>query len=96
MRYFHRTSLRPDDVLVQAKAFFGPRLAPADESQRRRTWAGPLGKVTVTARAEGGHYTLVEISTDQVGESELDRLAKRFLAEVHRQVEPGHELRGAY
>jgi hypothetical protein len=96
MRYFHRTSLSPDAVLAQAKAFFGPRLAPADESQRRRTWAGPLGKVTVTARAEGGHYTLVEISTDQVGESELDRLAKRFLAEVHRQVEPGHELRGAY
>ncbi len=96
MRYFHRTSLSPDDVLAQAKAFFGSRLAPADESQRRRTWAGPLGKVTVTARAEGGHYTLVEISTDQVGESELDRLAKRFLAEVHRQVEPGHELRGAY
>lgn len=96
MRYFHRTSLSPDDVLAQAKVFFGPRLAPADESQRRRTWAGPLGKVTVTARAEGGHYTLVEVSTDQVGESELDRLAKRFLAEVHRQVEPGHELRGAY
>ncbi len=96
MRYFHRTSLSPDDVLAQAKAFFGPRLAPADESQRRRTWAGPLGKITVTARAEGGHYTLVEISTDQVGESELDRLAKRFLAEVHRQVEPGHALRGAY
>jgi len=26
------------------------------------------------------------VSTDQVGESELDRLAKRFLAEVHKQV----------
>jgi hypothetical protein len=39
---------------------------------------------------------LVEVSTDQVGESELDRLAKRFLAEVHKQVEPTHELRGAY
>ena len=96
MRYFHRTTLGPDDVLALARAFFGPRLAPADEGHRSRTWAGALGKVTVTARAEGGHYTLVEISTDQVGESELDRLAKRFLAEVHRQVEPGHELRGAY
>jgi hypothetical protein len=96
MRYFHRTSQSPDDVLVQAKAFFGPRLAPAEESPRRRTWAGALGKVTVGARAEGGHYTLVEVTTDQVGESELDRLAKRFLGEVHRQAEPGHELRGAY
>jgi hypothetical protein len=52
--------------------------------------------VTITARPEGGHYTLVELSTDQVGESELDRLAKRFLAEVHKQVEPSHQLRGAY
>ena len=96
MRYFHRTTLGPDDVLAQAKAFFGPRLTPADESPRRRTWAGALGKVTVAARAEGGHYTLVDVGTDQVGESELDRLAKRFLAEVHQQAEPGHEIRGAY
>ncbi|HYL21066.1 MAG TPA: hypothetical protein VEU74_04855 [Gemmatimonadales bacterium] len=96
MRYFHRTTLSPDAVLTSAKAFFGTRLAPADEAPRRRTYAGALGKVTITARAEGGHYTLVEVTTDQVGESELDRLAKRFLAEVHKQVEPGHELRGAY
>jgi len=96
VRYFHRTTLSPDGVLAQAKAFFGTRLAPADEAARRRTYAGALGKVTITARAEGGHYTLVEVTTDQVGESELDRLAKRFLAEVHKQVEPGHELRGAY
>jgi hypothetical protein len=96
MRYFHRTTLSPDDVLTQAKAFFGGRLAPADESARRRTYAGPLGRVTVAARAEGGHYTLIEVTTDQVGESELDRLAKRFLGEVHKLVEPGHELRGAY
>ena len=96
MRYFHRTTLSPDDVLAQAKGFFGTRLALADEAARRRTYAGALGKVTITARAEGGHYTLVEVTTDQVGESELDRLAKRFLAEVHKQVEPGHDLRGAY
>ncbi len=96
MRYFHRTTLSPDDVLTQAKLFFGGRLAPADEAARRRTYAGPLGRVTVAARAEGGHYTLIEVTTDQVGESELDRLAKRFLGEVHKLVEPGHELRGAY
>jgi len=96
VRYFHRTTLSPDEVLAQAKAFFGARLAPADEGARRRTYAGALGKVMIAARAEGGHYTLVEVSTDQLGESELDRVAKRFLAEVHKQVEPGHELRGAY
>ncbi|HEX4574772.1 MAG TPA: hypothetical protein VH158_06545 [Gemmatimonadales bacterium] len=96
MRYFHRTSATPDAVLAHAKAFFGARLAPADEAPRRRTYTGALGRVTIGARAEGGHYTLVEVSTDQLGESELDRLAKRFLAEIHQQVEPTHELRGAY
>ena len=96
MKYFHRTSLSPEDVLTLAKAFFGSRLAPAEESPRRRAYTGGLGKVTIAARAEGGHYTFVDVGTDQVGESELDRLAKRFLAEVHKQVEPTHELRGAY
>jgi len=38
----------------------------------------------------------VEAATDQVGESELDKLAKRFLAEVHKLVEPAHVMRGAY
>lgn len=96
MRYFHRTTASPRQVLEAAKAFFGSRMAPAEESPRRRAYAGALGKITIAARAEGGHYAYVEVSTDQVGESELDRLAKRFLAEVHKQVEPTHELRGAY
>jgi hypothetical protein len=96
MRYFHRTSLSPDAVLGLAQDFFGARFAPADDAPRRRAYAGPLGKLTVAVRAEGGHYTLVEVHTDQVGESELDRLAKRFLAELHARAEPGHALRGAY
>lgn len=96
VRYFHRTSASPGKVLEAAKTFFGSRMAPAEESPRRRAYTGALGKITISARAEGGHYTYVEVSTDQVGEAELDRLAKRFLAEVHRQVEPTHEVRGAY
>jgi hypothetical protein len=96
MKYFHRTSASPTQVLDRAKAFFGSRLTPAEESSRRRVYRGAVGTVSVTARAEGGHYTLVEVGTDQVGESELDKLAKRFLAEVHRLVEPAHEVRGAY
>ena len=96
MKYFHRTTLLPDAALDAAKAFFGSRMAPAEEAPRRRAFAGPLGKVTIAARAEGGHYTFIEVDTDQVGESEIDRLARRFLAELHRQVEPSHELRGAY
>lgn len=96
MKYFHRTTLSPEHVLEAAKTFFGSRMTPAEEAARRRAYAGPLGKVTIAARAEGGHYTFVEVGTDQVGESELDRLAKRFLAELHRQVEPTHVVRGAY
>lgn len=96
MKYFHRTSAAPERVLEAAKTFFGSRLAPAEESPQRRVFTGAIGKVTVSARAEGGHYTFVEVGTDQVGESELDRLAKRFLAEVHRMAEPTHEVRGAY
>ena len=86
----------PDAVLAVAKPFFGARLAPAEESRRRLSFRGSLGKVTVSAKPEGGHYTFIEVDTDQVGESELDKLAKRFLAEVHRQAEPAYELRGAY
>ena len=96
MRYFHRTSASPAQVLDAAQRFFGALLSPAEEGTRRRAWRGTTGHVTVSARAEGGHYTLVEVRTDQVGESELDKVAKRFLAEVHRLVEPAHEVRGAY
>jgi len=96
MKYFHRTSLPPARVLDAARRFFGGRLAPAEETNRRRVYSGSLGRVTVSSRAEGGHYTLIEVATDQVGESELDRLARRFLAEVHREVDPAHALRGAY
>ena len=96
MRYFHRTSLSPEQVLVVARSFFGGRLAPWEEAPRRLGYSGAIGKVTVSARAEGGHYTVIEVQTDQMGESELDRLAKRFLAEVHQKVEPAHDVRGAY
>lgn len=96
MRYFHRTSASPAAVLEAATAFFGGRLSPAEESARRRSWRGVMGHVTVAVQAEGGHYTRVEVHTDQVGESELDKLAKRFLGEVHRLADPSHEVRGAY
>jgi len=71
-------------------------MAPAEESARRRAYSGALGKVTISVKPDGGHYTFVEAQTDQVGESELDKLTKRFLTELHRAVEPTHEVRGAY
>ena len=96
MRYFHRTSASPEQVLDAARLFFGGRMAPAEERPRRRGYQGTLGRITIAARPEAGHYTLVEVETDQVGESELDKLAKRFLVQVHRLVEPAHEAKGAY
>lgn len=96
MRYFHRTSLAPDAVLAEADRFFGGRLSPAGSAARLRAYSGSIGKITVRVVPEGGHYTNVTVETDQVGESEADKLGKRFLAVVHQKVEPTHEVRGAY
>jgi hypothetical protein len=86
----------PDQVISRAASFFSERLSPTEETSRRRRFAGTLGQVTVRAEAEGGHYTLVTVETDQPGESELDRLAKRFLSVVHAMADAAHVVRGAY
>jgi len=96
MQYFHRTHLPPDAVLREAMAFFGQRLAPVLEEPRRRRFAGALGEVTVVAAPEGGHATRVEVATNQVGESEADKLAKRFLTLLHAAADPSHRPIGAY
>jgi len=96
MKYFHRTHLPPETVMAQANAFFGARLAPTEEAPRRRRFSGTVGQIAVNAQAEGGHYTLVTIETNQPGESEADKLAKRFLTRIHTLAEPSHEARGAY
>ena len=96
MKYFHRTHASPDEMLARAAAFFGARLSPAGEEPRRRTFAGAIGRIGVTVQAEGGHYTLVTVETDQVGESEADKLAKRFLTEAHAATHPAHRSIGAY
>jgi hypothetical protein len=90
MKYFHRTQLPPEAT------FFGARLTPVEELPRRRRFTGTVGQVTVTAEAEGGHYTLVTVETNQVGESEADKLAKRFLTVVHTLADPTHRPIGAY
>lgn len=85
-----------DAVLREADRFFGSSFTAGESGGRRRVFRSALGEVGIDVQAEGGHYTLVTVRTDQVGESEADKLAKRFLAVVHTKVEPGHELRGAY
>ena len=96
MRYFHRTTLDLDSVTAEADRFFSPGRTTVESGPRKRVFAGPTGRISVTAQAEGGHYTLVTIETDQMGESEADKHAKRFLATIHTRVEPKHALRGAY
>jgi hypothetical protein len=96
MKYFHRTHLSPDKVLALATGFFGARLAPVEEAPRRLRFGGTIGQVTVTLQADGGHSTLVTVETNQVGESEADKVAKRFLTEVHTLADPAHRPIGAY
>jgi hypothetical protein len=97
MRHFYRSQLPPHDVLARADAFF-PRIAlnPQSTAARARTFAGALGVVKLTVKAEGGHYTFVEVQTDQMGESRLDRNVKRFFVTLHRLEDSRHTLEAAY
>jgi hypothetical protein len=97
MRHFHRTHLTPVEVLETADAFFPTLpLSPVTTAPRARTFAGELGKLTLTVKPEGGHYTFVEAATDQMGESRIDRNVKRFFVTLHRKVDPTHALEAAY
>ena len=97
MRHFFRTHLTPAAVMQAADAFFPALdLKPLASAARSRTFDGTLGKLTLSARPEGGHYTFVEAETDQMGESRLDRNVKRFFVTLHRQADPAHTLEAAY
>ncbi len=97
MRHFHRTTVAPADVVAAADAFFPALgLSQSGSAARARTFAGPLGTLKLEVKAEGGHYTFVQASTDQIGESRLDRNVKRFFMELHRQADPSHRLQASY
>jgi hypothetical protein len=97
MRHFHRTHIAPDRVLEIADAFFPTLpLARVAGDGRSRTYRGDLGAMTLRVGAEGGHYTRIEVETDQMGESRLDRNVKRFFVKVHRAADPSHRLTAAY
>ncbi len=96
MQYFHRTSLDSNAVLEAADGFFGPRMETPDSEPRRRTYRSTIGEITIAIRPDGGHYTHITARTDQMGESEADKLVKRFLGLVHQRVEAAHRVRGAY
>ena len=97
MRHFYRTHLVPTTVLTAADTFFPAlELAQTANAARARSFSGPLGTMRLTVRPEGGHYTFVEVETDQMGESRLDRNVKRFFVELHRQQDPSHKLEASY
>jgi hypothetical protein len=97
MRHFYRSHTPPADVLVAADRFFAELgLTLVTSAVRARTFAGPLGALKLSVKAEGGHYTFVEVSTDQMGESRLDRNVKKFFVELHRADDPSHTLEASY
>ena len=97
VRHFYRSHLNPADAVAAADRFFPSiGLAQTATAARGRTFSGPLGTLKLTVRAEGGHYTFVEVDTDQMGESRLDRNVKRFFVELHRTEDPGHKLEASY
>lgn len=97
MRLFHRTSLAPAEVITAADAFFASlELGAQTTGARSRTFTGALGTMKLSVRPEGGHYTFVEVSTDQIGESRLDKNVKKFFVHLHRQADPAHALEAGY
>src|SRR5690348_14237185 len=97
MRHFYRSHLPIADVLAAADQFFpGIGLAQNTTAPKTRTYSGPLGALMLSVKAEGGHYTFVEVNTDQMGESRMDRNVKRFSVELHRTEDPSHVLSPNY
>lgn len=97
MRLFHRTSILPSDVIALADEHFKALgLRSAADSMRSRTFSGDLGTLKLTVRSDGGHYTLVEAFTDQIGESRLDKNVKKFFNRVHRAADPDHVPTAGY
>lgn len=97
MRLFHRTTITPDEVVATADKFFGAlgltRNAP---DNRNRSFQGALGTMALSVRMEGGHYTLIDVHTDQVGESRLDKNVKKFFVSLHRAADPRHKVEAGY
>ena len=103
MRHFYRSSLTPAEAIQSADSFFGALgLQTVTTAARSRIYRGVVGTpevpvtVQISAKPEGGHYTFVEATTDQMGESRIDRNVKRFFVTLHRKVDPTHALEAAY
>lgn len=97
MRHFFRTQQPQAEVLQAADSFFPAiEMERAGHTSHSRSYSGLLGNLELKVKSEGGHYTFVEVTTDQMGESRLDRNAKRFFVQLHRSDDPAHRIEAAY
>jgi hypothetical protein len=97
MRHFYRSHTTPANVLVVADQFFATLgFSLVTTTVRTRSFTSPLGAMKLSVKPEGGHYTFVEVTTDQMGESRMDRNVKRFFVELHRAEDPAHQLEASY
>jgi hypothetical protein len=97
MRHFYRTQIPQAEVLRLADSFFpAMEMERAGHTAKSRIFSGMLGTLQLNVKTEGGHYTFVEVATDQMGESRLDRNAKRFFVDLHRADDPAHRVEAAY
>lgn len=96
MRYFHRTSLPPDDVLEEADRYFSQFGNTQTSDVRTRVFTGATGSISLSALPEGGHYTRVTVETDGMNEGETEKLSRRFFTTVHNKAHAGHVPRGGY
>ena len=89
--------MMPTDVLAVADRFFATLgMTASANTARTRQLSGTLGALKLSVRSEGGHYTFVEVVTDQMGESRMDRNVKKFFVDVHRAEDPSHSVEAAY
>ena len=97
MRHSHRTTLHPEQVLETADRFFATiGLSPTASDSRTRGFTGELGVLRLTVRMDGGHATVVEARTDQIGESRLDKNVKTYFVALHRAADPRHQIEAGY
>jgi hypothetical protein len=96
MRFYHRTSLPPEEVLAEADRYFESIGTPAESEARTRAFACSVGRISLDVRPEGGHYTRVTVETDQIYQGEAEKLAKGFFTTVHQKAHPAHVSRGAH
>jgi len=63
---------------------------------RSRTFSGDLGRCSSPCARKAAITRSRRISTDQTGESRLDRNAKKFFLTLHKAGDPRHRIEAAY